>query len=173
MSGSGFVLRGYTTPTAWDTYDTVLMALQAGNNGAFGVLWDTDAADGHLIGTVLWDNLDNVGIRSSSQQITTCHFYNAVRDNVRFLGGGPRTKIFNCKIEGSGEHAVNIDSTDGGYSDIQIGNNGFSTNGDSAHNTYDHIYAGGPSGNGISRVQIVGNSFGHRTPSPRIRRATG
>ena len=161
-TGNGIRILGYPSPGGWDTYDTEVAFCQMGDNGAAGILFDADAADDHLVHCILYNNYDNIVIKGASQQITGCHTYNAVRFNIFFDGGGSRTKIVNCKIEGAGQHAVNIDSTNGGYSDIQITGNGFSTNGDSADNTYDHIIIQGPSSNGVARTMIVGNSFGHK-----------
>lgn len=162
-SGNGLRILGYSTPSSWDTYDTEVAFCQMGDNAAAGILLDSDSADDHLVHCILYNNNDNIVIKGASQQITGCHTYGAVRHNIFFDGGGSRTKIVNCKIEGAGQHAVNIDSTNGGYSDIQITGNGFSTNGDSADNTYDHIIIQGPSGNGVARTMIVGNVFGHKS----------
>jgi hypothetical protein len=134
-----------------------------GDNAAAGILFDSDAADDHLVNCILYNNNDNIVIKAASQQITGCHTYNATRYNIFFDGGGSRTKIANCKIEGAGQHAMNIDSTNGGTSDVQITGNGFSTNGDSADNTYDHIIIQGPSSNGVTRTMIVGNVFSHKS----------
>lgn len=161
-TGNGIRILGYSPPANWDTYDTIVTFSQMADNIAAGILFDADAADDHLVHCILYNNNDNIVIKGASQQITGCHTYNAARYNIFFDGGGSRTKIINCKIEGAGHHAVNIDSTNGGYSDIQITGNGFSTNGDSADNTYDHIIIQGPSSNGVTRTVIVGNSFGHK-----------
>jgi hypothetical protein len=161
-SGNGIRLLGYPSPSSWDTYDTEVAFCQMGDNTAAGIVFDSDTADGHLVHCILYNNNDNIVIKSASQQITGCHTYNATRYNIFFDGGGSRTKIVNCKIEGAGQHGVNIDSTNGGYSDIQMTGNGFSTNGDSADNTYDHIIIQGPSINGVTRTMIVGNVFGHK-----------
>lgn len=169
-TGNGIRLKGYSSPH-WDTYDTHVNFCQVGDCQAAGVFFDTDSPDCHLMGCVLYNNNDNVVIVSASEQITACHFYNAARYNIFFDGGGSRTKIVNCKIEGAGQHAINIDSNNGGYSDIQITGNGISTNGDSADNTFDGIIIQGPSSNGVTRTLIIGNSFGTKlsvTPN-RIR----
>lgn len=163
MTGNGFRLHGYSSPATFNTYDSVISHSQAGNCAAAGVLFDANSADCHLLACVIYSNGINVLILASSQQITSCHFYNATTDNIQFGGGGSRTKIVGCKIEGAGQHGVNIDSTSGGYSDIQIIGNGLSTNGDSANNAYDHIIIQGPSGNGVTRTLITGNSIGHKS----------
>ncbi len=67
---------------------------------------------------------------------------------------------------------VNIDSTLGGYSDIQFTGCGFSSNKTSGipDNTYDYVNISGPTANGISRTTFVGNSFtlkGGATLKPR------
>jgi len=158
-TGNGVVLRGIASPP-WDTYDTMLAHVQVGDCGGAGVLFDTDAADGHMLGCVIYNNQDSVVIKSGSEQITACHLYDATRYNVFFDGGGSRTKIEACKIEGAGQHGINIDSTNGGFSDIQVIGCGISSNGDSANNTYDNVIIQGPSGNGVGRTQIVGNAIG-------------
>ncbi len=160
-TGNGIRLHGYAVPT-WNTYDSIVAFCQMGDNSLSGMLFDDNSADCHMVHTILYNNNDNITIKGASQQITSCHTYNATRYNIFFDGGGSRTKIMNCKIEGSGQHAINIDSTNGGYSDIQITGNGLSTNGDSIDNTYDHIIIQGPSGNGVTRTQITGNSIGHK-----------
>lgn len=174
MTGDGIRLWGYAAgaPAHWDTYDTHVTFCQVGDCATGGgVVFDLQSPDCHLVSCVLYNNFDNVVIRAASEQITSCHFYNATRFNINFDGGGSRTKIIGCKIEGSGQHAINIDSTNGGYSDIQIIGNGLSTNGDSVDNTYDHIYITGPTANGISRTQIVGNSFSHKlSQTPNVAR---
>jgi hypothetical protein len=157
MSGAGFHLLGYAT---WDLYDTVLRTIQAGDNAAAGVYYDSFSADGHMIGSVVYNNQDSVLIKAGSLQITGCHLYDATRYNVFFDGGGSRTKIEACKIEGAGQHGINIDSTNGGFSDIQILGCGISSNGDSSNNTYDNVIVQGPSGNGVGRTVIVGNAIG-------------
>ncbi len=162
-SGNGIRVLGYPSPSGWDTYDTEVAFCQMGDNAAAGILFDSDAADDHLVHCTLYNNNDNIVIKGASQQITGCHTYNAARYNIFFDGGGSRTKIANCKIEGAGQHGVNIDSTNGGYSDIQITGNGFSTNGDSIDNTYDHIIIQGPFSNGVARTMIVGNVFSHKS----------
>lgn len=162
-SGNGIRILGYPSPGGWDAYDTEVAFCQMGDNALAGILYDSDAADDHLVHCILYNNNDNIVIKGASQQITGCHTYNAARYNIFFDGGGSRTKIVNCKIEGAGQHGVNIDSTNGGYSDIQLTGNGFSTNGDSADNTYDHIIIQGPSSNGVARTMIVGNIFSHKS----------
>jgi hypothetical protein len=161
-SGNGLRIQGYTSPS-WDTYDTEVAFFQAGDCADTGIFLDDKANDVHIVSCILYNNNYNIRLKGSSAQITSCHTYDATTDNIKFDGGGSRTKITGCKIEGAGQHGINIDSTIGGYSDIQITGNGLNTNGDSADNTYDHIIVQGPSGNGISRTQIVGNSFGHKT----------
>jgi hypothetical protein len=174
MTGDGIRLWGYAAgaPAHWDTYDSHVTFCQVGDCASGGgIVFDLQSPDCHMVSCILYNNFDNVILRAASEQITSSHFYNATRNNVRFDGGGSRTKIVGCKIEGSGEHAINIDSTNGGYSDIQIVANGLSTNGDSVNNSFDHIWIGGPSANGVSRTQIVGNSFSHKlSQTPNVAR---
>lgn len=164
-TGSGLRVRGYQTPTDtvnWNTYDTIISHVQSSYNLEAGVYADLGSADGHMEHCILFNNRDNFIVAGSSWQITSSHFYDATNNNIWFNGGGSRTKFVNCKVEGAGQHGLFIDSTNGGYSDIQVTGCGFSTNGDSAHNTYDHIYIGGPNSKGIGRTVIIGNSFGHK-----------
>jgi Pectate lyase superfamily protein len=160
MGGNGFRLLGYAT---WATYDTTLNLVQADDCGAAGVLFDTDSTDAHLKNSVISDNNDNVIVKAGSLQLVGNHFYGPTRYNIFFDGGGSRTKIIANKAESSGQHNVLVDSTNGGYSDIQIIGNGFSTSGFAANNTYDHLLVTGPSGNGISRMHINGNQFGSKS----------
>lgn len=160
-TGNGIYVLGYSSPT-FDTYDTHITFSQVGDCAGAGIYLGSHANDDHIVSCILYNNNYNILIEGSSPQITAVHTYNAVVDNIKFNGGGSRAKIINCKIEGAGQHGINIDSTNGGYSDIQITGNGLNTNGDSADNTYDHIIIQGPSGNGVGRTQITGNSFAHK-----------
>ncbi len=159
-TGNGVRVKGYVS---WDTYDTQLSNVQVGDCTDTGILLDDNGTDVHILGAILYNSGYNIRLKGSSAQITACHLYDATTNNIKFDGGGSRSKIVGCKIEGAGQHGINIDSTDGGYSDIQIIGNGLSNNGDSANNTYDHIMLQGPSGNGIARTQIVGNSLGSKS----------
>jgi hypothetical protein len=172
MSGVGLDVKGYPAPFAWDTYDSTFHNLQVSGCVGTGVLLDDDSADTHWSHSIFYDNQDNLIIKGASGQFTGCHFYGPVRHNIWFNGGGSRTKFANCKIEGLNNHMVNIDSTNGGYSDIQFTGCGFSSNKTSGipDNTYDYVNISGPSANGISRTTFVGNSFtikGGTTLKPR------
>jgi hypothetical protein len=160
-TGNGIRVFGYSSPS-FDTYDTSITFCQVGDCAAAGIFLDSHANDDHIISCILYNNNYNILVAGSSAQITSCHTYNATTDNIKFDGGGSRTKIINCKIEGAGQNGINIDSTNGGYSDIQITGCGLSTNGDSLDNGYDHIVIQGPSANGVTRTMIVGNAFGHK-----------
>ena len=158
-TGSGLRVQGYASP-AWDTYDTIISRCIIARNDEAGAFLDDGSADTHWFHNIFYDNNDNMVIHGSSSQVTGCHFYSGTRYNIYFAGGGSRSKFSNCKIEGAGQHLVFIDSTDGGYSDIQFTGNGFSSiSQSSATNTYDYINIAGPSGNGIGRTTIVGNNF--------------
>jgi hypothetical protein len=159
-TGDGLILMGYASP-AWDTYDTTISTTMIGRCTGNGVVLDIDSADTHFTNCIFLDNEDNfVNIGGASTQVTACHFYSPARRNIYFNGSGSRSKFANCKIEGSGEHQVLIDSTNGGYSDIQFTGCGFASIATtSATNTWDFINIAGPTGNGISRITIVGNSF--------------
>lgn len=155
----GIRLHGYTSP-AWDLYDSTIQGLFS-DCGGTGVWFDDGATDMHILpGTVIFNN--NKGIHftgGGSAQVTGVHTYDNAVNNIHFEGAGSRTKISNCKVEGAGQHGVLIDSTIAGYSDIQITGSNLANNGDSANNTYDQIHTVGPSGNGITRLLVVGNSL--------------
>lgn len=170
MSGTGLRVMGYASP-AWDTYDSTFHNLLIAQNAGTGILLDEDAADTHWSHCISLSNQDNLIVKSSSAQFTGCHFYGPVRHDIWFDGGGSRTKFANCKIEGLKNHMVLIDSTNGGYSDIQFTGCGFAAlTSDITDNTYDYVHITGPSANGITRTSFVGNSFslkGGSTLKPR------
>lgn len=156
-TGAGIRLEGYAT---WDLYDSVLRNVQVSECAAEGLLLAEGATDMHFEHCILFNNNDNMALTGGgSCQVTGCHFYDATRYNIFFNGAGSRSKFCNCKIEGAGQHGVNIDSTVQGYSDIQIHGCNITNNGDSANNTYDGIIIQGPSGNGVSRTNISGCAF--------------
>lgn len=160
-SGAGLRVTGYTSP-AWDTYDTIITSSIIGMCvGAGGVL-DAQAADTHWSHCVFLNNQDNfLNTGGASFQVTGCHFYTPERHDVFLNGSGTRGKFVNCKFEGAKNDTIKIDSTNGGYSDIQITGCGFSSmNSGATTNAYDYIKITGPSANGIGRTTIVGNSFG-------------
>lgn len=169
-SGAGLRVLGYTSP-AWDTYDSMFTNLTIGNCLGAGAIVDAKAADTHWSHCVFLYNQDNYIIKSAAGQVTGCHFYAPERYNIWFDGGGSRSKFANCKIEGAKDHMVLMDSTNGGYSDVQFTGNGFSSlNQQLADNTYDYVLITGPSANAITRTLFVGNSFnikGGATVKPR------
>lgn len=165
-TGSGIRVQGYVT---WDTYDTIIAFAQVGDCTDTGIYLDTNGTDDHLTSCILYNNNYNIRLKGSSAQITACHTYDATTNNIFFDGGGSRTKIVNCKIEGAGQHGINIDSTNGGYADIQITGCNLANNGDATDNTADHIILQGPSGNGIGRTNIIGNSFSWKGSGPKPR----
>ena len=158
MGTNGIRLLGYTTPTSWSTYDTLLTRLMIGDNGAAGIVYDTNGTDTILSDSMVFNNQDNIVISGgSSQQINCVQLYDATRYNLFFNGSGSRTKFTNPKIEGAGQHGVNIDSTNGGYADLQFVGGGITSNGDSVTNTYDNVIIQGPTG--ITRPMFVGVVF--------------
>lgn len=170
MSGAGLRVMGYASP-AWDTYDTTFHNLIIGKCAGSGAVLDEDSADTHWSHNIFYGNYDNFVIKGSSAQVTGCHFYDPIRHDIFFDGGGSRTKFANCKIEGLKNHIVMIDSTNGGYSDIQFTGCGFSSQPTGIpDNTYDYVHITGPSSNGIGRTTFVGNNFnlkGGATLKPR------
>jgi hypothetical protein len=165
-SGTGLRLLGYTSPV-WDTYDTTVTNCMIGYNAAAGAILDTHSADTHWLHNIFLSNQDNFIVRGASPQVTGCHFYTPTRHDIWFDGGGSRAKFVNCKIEGAGDHMFLIDSTNGGYSDIQITGCGFSSLSSTAlDNTYDYLQITGPAGIGVSRTTIIGNSFNLKGGSP-------
>lgn len=159
-SGNGVHLLGYTSPS-WETYDTFVTGCIIGSNSANGALLDSKTSDTHWSSNVLLNNGDNFTVTGgASVQVTGCHFYTPVRRNIFFNGSGARSKFANCKIEGAVQEMVLIDTTNGGYSDIQFTGCGFaSLSGSTTTNTWDYVRVTGPSGNGAARTQFVGNSF--------------
>jgi hypothetical protein len=166
----GIRLHGYLSP-AWDLYDSTIQGLVS-NCGGTALWFDDGATDMHVLpGTVLFNC--NKGIHftgGGSAQVTGVHTYDNTVNNIHFEGAGSRTKISNCKIEGAGQHGVLIDSTIAGYSDIQITSCNLANNGDSALNTYDQIHTMGPSGNGITRLTIVGNNLTNKSANLNLPR---
>lgn len=157
-SGNGMRVIGYPSPV-WNTYDSIIVNSQFADCASAGLMYDAGGVDCHLAHNVIYNNRDNLVIKGSSNQITANHFYDATRYNIFFDGGGSRSRIALNKIEGAGEHGINVDSANGGYSDIQIVGNGFANNGDSVTNTSDHLYVTGPSSAGITRTHVTGNFF--------------
>lgn len=156
-TGYGIHIKGYNN---WDTYDTQIVNCQVGDSTLDGLFLDTDATDIQVLGCIVYNSgQDSVRINAGSAQFTGCHFYDPTRYNVFFEGSGSRTKLLNCKIEGAGQHGINFDTTNSGMSDVQIVGCNLKDNGDSSNNTYDHIIVQGPSGNGCTRITIVGNNI--------------
>ena len=166
---SGVTVKGYASP-AWDTYDTRFTNCLIGYCYD-GLVMEDHSNDLHVTNCIILNNThDGVISRSSSAQFTACHIYTSGRYNLFFDGGGSRSKFANCKFEGCGDHIVNIDSTNGGYSDIQFTGCGFSTHNQSTvtTNTKDYVIIQGTPG--IGRTQFVGCNFalkGGSTIKPR------
>jgi len=160
FSGVGLRVRGYAVPY-WDTYDTRFHNLLIGQCTTAGVFLDNNSSDLHFSHCVFLNNFDNFVVSGgASHQITGCHFYGASRYNVFFNGSGSRTKFANCKIEAAAQHGVYIDSTLGGYADIQFTGCGFSQVDEaSADNTWDLVHLTGPTSAAITRTTFVGNNF--------------
>jgi hypothetical protein len=171
-TGMGLRVRGYASPN-WDTYDTMFHNMLVGYCGDAGIYLDNNSPDLHFSHVVMIENRDNMVLAGgSSQQVTGCHFYGATRHNIFFNGAGSRSKFTNCKIEGSQNHQVNIDSTVAGYSDIQFTGCGFSSIDQSvATNSFDLVIIQGPGGTGIGRTTFSGCNFGLKgglTVKPRF-----
>jgi hypothetical protein len=162
-SGIGLHVLGYTSPV-WETYDTIVTNCIIGQNLGAGVLLDAKTSDTHWSHCVFLNNLDNFIITGgASAQVTSCHFYTPERHDVWFNGSGTRSKFANCKFEGAKDDMVLIDSTNGGYSDIQFTGCGFSSlNQSIANNTFDYLKITGTSSNGIGRTTISGCNFGNK-----------
>lgn len=158
-SGVGLRVKGYTAPV-WDTYDTQFTNVKVGYCTVAGVFLDLGAADTQWSNCVFLENYDNLIVKGSSPQFSNTHFYTPGRRDIWFDGNGSRGKFSNCKIEGGKDHMVYIDTTNGGYSDIQFTGCGFSSlNQTILTNTFDYVHITGPSGTGASRFTFVGNSF--------------
>lgn len=160
-SGAGLRVKGYVAPAApWDTYDTQFTNVKVGYCTVAGVFLDLGAADTQWSNCVFLENYDNLIVKGSSPQFSNVHFYTPGRRDIWFDGNGSRGKFSNCKIEGGKDHMVYIDTTNGGYSDIQFTGCGFSSlNQTVLTNTFDYVHITGPSGTGASRFTFVGNSF--------------
>jgi len=157
-SGSGIRIHGYPN---WDTYDTQLIGCMSRFSGEHSIYLDDDSPDLHLIGCILaFSGLDNLLIRSGSQQIMNCHMYAAGRHNIHFDNAGSRSKILGCKIENAVENGLLINANDDGWpGDIQVIGNGFKSNGLGADNGYDHVLIQGGGPTAAKRTTLVGNSF--------------
>lgn len=156
-TGVGLRVKGYS---GWDTYDSQFTNVKVGYCNVAGAMLDLNGADTQWVNCVFLENYDNLIVKGSSPQFSNCHFYTAGRRDIWFDGNGSRGKFNNCKIEGGKEHMVFIDTTNGGYSDIQFTGCGFSSLGQTvATNTWDYVHITGPSGTGASRFTFVGNSF--------------
>jgi hypothetical protein len=160
MSGTGLKLQGQASP-AWDTYDTTVTTTMVGLCAGTGVELADKSADTHFSHCIFLTNMDNFVLTGgASTQVTGCHFYSPERHDIHFNGSGSRSKFANCKIEGAKDHMVLIDTTNGGYSDIQFTGCGFSSpNQTVATNTFDLVHIMGPSTTGVTRTTFVGNSF--------------
>jgi hypothetical protein len=159
-TGNALRVRGYSSPS-WDTYDTRIAFCLFGYSSGAGIYLDNNSADLHITNCISLSNQDGMQvIGGSSQQVTACHFYGNTRNNIFFNGSGSRSKFANCKIEGSNQHLVVIDTTTAGYSDIQFTGCGFSTIDQSqTNNTWDYVLILGPSGNGAGRTEFSGCTF--------------
>lgn len=171
-SSNALRVQGYVSPN-WDTYDTRFRDCLFAYCGGSGIFLDNNSSDLHFTNCVVMYNQDGVQVSGgSSHQFDSCHFYSATRYNVFFNGSGSRTKFSNCKIEGGNQHQVNIDTTNGGYSDIQFTGCGVSTvDQGSATNTWDLVIIQGPSANGAGRTTFSGCNFnlkGGSTVKPRF-----
>lgn len=159
-SGYGLRVKGYAS---WDTYDSQFVNVKVGYCTVGGVFLDLNAADTQWVNCVFLENYDNLIVNGSSPQFANCHFYTPGRRDIWFNGNGSRGKFSNCKIEGGKDHMVYIDTTNGGYSDVQFTGCGFSSlNQSIATNTFDYVQILGPGGTGASRFTFVGNNFSNK-----------
>lgn len=165
---TGLRVRGYAVPY-WDTYDTRFHNVLIGQCSVAGCYLDNNTSDLHFDHCVFLANYDNwICAGGASQQVTGCHFYDPTRYNIWFNGSGSRTKFANCKIEAAGQHGVYIDSTAGGYADIQFTGCGFSSVDDaSTDNAWDLVHIVGPTSAGITRTTFVGNNFNNKSGNPK------
>lgn len=166
FGGHGFHLQGYTpaevgNSTGWDLYDSVIAFSQVSFCSGSGLFLDSGATDMHFVHNVIFNNQDNMRlVGGGSAQVTGCHFYDATRYNIAFVGAGSRSKFANCKIEGAGREGILLDSNAGtGYSDIQFTGCNIANNGDEITNTYPAVRIAGPSNVGITRTMFNGCAF--------------
>lgn len=154
---NGLWVNGYP---GWDLYDTVITRVISSNNGGSGVYLDTGATDLLIADCVVHNNNINLEVRNgSSIQMTACHFYDATLDNIRINGGGSRSKFVGLKIEGAGAHGVNMDSTNGGPSEMQFVGCNFANNSKTTTNAADHFIIQGTSANGIYKTMLAACTF--------------
>ncbi len=175
MTGHGLHVRGYSAvergggaSTSWNTYDTQLTNLKIGDCSLDGLFLDDNATDVQLSCAVLWENRNNLRIRSGSLQANVVHTYTANEHNVWFDSAGSRTKITNLKCEGANYHGLFVDGVTTGTSDLQIMAANFSNNSRSLTNTYDAIHIGGPSTH--TRTTIIGCNFSRKASGDPLQR---
>lgn len=137
----GIRVVGNETPNgSWATYDTRVYSINCSNNGRYGLhLVDSSAQDTHISQAILEDNLTGLYLGGASHQIVSMHSYGNTQYGVLSdTGGGARTKFIGCKIEHSGRHGVYFNGSTNPVQVQFVGSN-FSSNGETTHNTYDHI----------------------------------
>lgn len=155
MTGNGLHLQGYA---GWSLYESRVMFCQVGQCSASGIWAETRAEDMHFTNNILFTNQYGMRVQAASEQITACHFYDNTSFGLYFDGGGTRSKVVGCKIEGNDGGGLRMDSTNGGISDIVVAANNFADNW-TTNNTQDELAIGGQPATGITGCQIIGNNF--------------
>lgn len=162
MTGHGIELLGYST---WATYDTFLSRCIISECTLSGLYLAAFAQDVHVVECVMYSNAEaGIRIGAGSAQITGCHTYSNGY-GIWFDNNGSRTKIVNHKCEQSVMHGIFFDNTTAGTSDVIISSSNFKNNGQSANNTYDHIYFANLSTAAHSKVTVIGCNFSVASPA--------
>lgn len=160
-TGDGIWIQGYPSGGGdWATYDTRIRGVLVSSCSQAGVYLSDRGEDLHFTNCILFGNQDGMRLQASSQQVTACHFYDNTRYGVFFDGGGTRTKVVGCKIEGNDGGGMRFDSTNGGMGDILVVGNSFADN-FTTNNAQDELSIAGATG--VTGVQIVGNNFSNKT----------
>jgi hypothetical protein len=167
-TGHGIHFKGYRIAAGdaqdWNLYDSKVLMCDVESAALDSLYFDYGATDMHVMNCVLANGTrDHIHMANaaSSAQFTGVHTYDAGRYNIHLESTGSRSKFSNCKIEGAAQHGLVIDSTNGGPSDVQFTGCNFHDNGDSADNTYDHVFLTRASGtSSIGRLMFVGCAFG-------------
>ncbi len=174
MTGNGIHILGNVSPDpSWDSYDTAVYACMVARCGGAGLKCGTSAADIHVTECIFAHNT-GAGVEytsGSSGQFTQVHCYSN-KNAIWYHGAGPgtRTKWANCKFEHSEQHGIFHDGSGGtgNASWCQYVNCGFNCNGESAHNTYDHVNVTGSSA--ATKLNFIGCMFGNSDGSANLAR---
>jgi hypothetical protein len=130
---------------------------------ATGLRLAAESDETTVMGCTFAGNTDGAVVQTTDHRFIGCSFKGSTRYHLLFDNSGSRSEVVGCRFANSGNHGVVLDSTTVGFSDILFVGNTFKNAGTALTNTYDEIHLTGPSGNAISRIVIVGNSFLHHS----------